>query len=279
MRAACVSAVVFSLLCGCAAPASSVAELASRRYQRLCTWHRFNEAVFEYEYACANLDASDKRHGEPLPEPSLHVLFRNVPTWMDMGSLIALAGDSNLRMGPAAHNWLAILLDRPASTRTAQLAKYYRDNRNRLVYEGLPGAGRFRLMPEGAVTVGARVGGSAGGIPGDDPLSVSRASYRRFVQLCREGRYREAAIEYQYGLRNYRHACAGIGVLPAKAGSAEPLLQRLRQPGRIRHLLEVARHVRDYPDLEEPLRMCLSPHIDKPGLTLREMVAACESRK
>lgn len=279
MRAACAAAIAFALLCGCASPPSSVAEASCRRYQRLTTWHRFKEAVFEYEYACANLEMGDKRHQQQMPEPSLHVLFRNVPSWMDMESLIALAEDSNLRMAPAAHDWLAILLDKPASTNTLELAKYYRDNRNRLWYEGRPGIGRFKLMPENTVMAGVSVGGSAGGIPGDDPLSVSQASYRRFVQLCREERYREAAIEYQYGLRNYRYACAAIGTSPAKAGSAGPLRQRLRRPGNIGNLLEVARHVKDYPALEESLRMCLSPHIPKPGLTLREMVAAYESRK
>ena len=50
MKVAGISAMTLALLCGCAAGPSSVAEVAARRYQRLCTWHRFQEAAIEYEY-------------------------------------------------------------------------------------------------------------------------------------------------------------------------------------------------------------------------------------
>jgi hypothetical protein len=171
-----------------------------------------------------------------------------------------------------------VLLDKRGSLSTAELAKYYRDNRNRLFYKGP----HFVLLPEHSVKASVTAGGSAGGIPGDDPLSISRASYKRFLQLCRERRYREAAVEYQYGLRNYRYACKAIGVASTGAGTFEPLLRPLRKPGNLDRLVEVARHVKDYPDLEEPLRLCLNRtplYADAPGLTLREMVKSYASRK
>ncbi len=276
MRAAGILSLLLVLLSGCASSPSSAAHRASSRYQRLSTWHRFTEAAFEYEYACANLELSNV--WQRAPEPSLDVLFRNVPTWLDMELLMAWAGDENLRMSRAAHDKLALLLDKPGSLSTAELTKYYRDNRNRLFYRG----SHFVLMAANSVMAGVTAGGSAGGIPGDDPLSISRASYKRFLQLCRERRYGEAAIEYQYGLRNYRYACTAIGVPPARAGTFEPLLRPLRKPGNLKRLVRIARHVKDYPDLEEPLRHCLSQsplYKDTPGQTLQQMIKSHASRK
>ena len=142
MRAASILSLLLVLLSGCASSVSSVAHRASCRYQRLSTWHRFTEAAFEYEYACANLELSKKF--QRMPEPSLDVLLRNAPVWLDMELLMAWAEDKNVRMSRAAHDRLALLLDKRGSLSTAELTKYYRDNRNRLFYQGP----HFILMPE-----------------------------------------------------------------------------------------------------------------------------------
>ncbi len=276
MRAAGILSLLLVLLSGCASSVSSVAHRASCRYQRLSTWHRFTEAAFEYEYACANLEL--RNAFERMPDPSLDVLLRNAPVWLDMERLIAWAEDKNLRMSRAAHDRLALLLDKPGSLSTAELAKYYRDNRNRLWYQGP----HFVLMPENSIRASASAAGGASVGGSDDPLSISRTSYKRFLQLCRERRYREAAIEYQYGLRNYRYVCTAIGVAPTRAGTFEPLLRPLRKPSNLDRLVEIGRHVKDYPDLEEPLRSCLnrSPRYkDTPGLTLEQMIKSHANRK
>ena len=276
MRTAGILSLLLVLQSGCASIASSVTRQASRRYQRLCTSHRFTEAAFEYEYACANRELSDELHS--IPETSSDVLLRNAPVWLDMEPLIAWAEDKNLRLAGPAHDRLALLLDKPGSLSSAELGKYYRDNRSRLWYKGP----HFVLMPENSITASASAGGSAGGIRGDDPLSIARASYKRFLQLCRERRYREAAVEYQYGLRNYRYVCAAIGAPPTGAGSFDPLLRPLRKPGNLDRLVEIARHVKDYADLEGPLRLCLKrsqPHLDAPGLTLAQMIKSLANRK
>ena len=69
-----------ALLSGCAGSASSVAEQACQRFERLCVAHRFSEAAFEYEYADANRRVALARSEKaPAQGPLDRLLNRGLP--------------------------------------------------------------------------------------------------------------------------------------------------------------------------------------------------------
>lgn len=263
---------------GCASEPSSVVTSSSARFARLCGELRLTEAAIEYEYAWANSGLCDPNH--PSPGPSSRPIFEHMKVvWspQDLETLISWATQSSsCHLAAAAHVELARVLDRPEASPTVDLVKYCRDNRQYL----MPAGDKFTRNPDPVSWVGATAGGSisVGGLR-DDPLTTSRASYQRFLQLCRVGRYREAAIEYQYGLRVYRLAYAAMGVEPARAGSSEPLLGPQLQPEKLAQLVELARYTEDYPDLAPALRLCLAGHLKAPNLTLQEMVRDYDQKR
>lgn len=269
-----MAAFLASAVGGCAAGPASVVKDSCARYQRLCMFsERAMEAAFEYEYAAANRRLCPP--GQAVPEPAVDKLLDAVLRRPDVETLIALAGQESLsRVSLAAHDKLAFVLDRPKGSATADLVKYYRDNAGRLMFIG----NKFKLMDGEVFTVGVSVGGSAGsGMRADDPLSIARGSYQRFLALCRERRYREAAIEYQYSRRNFLYFCAAHGYGTSGAGSSDPLMNPLFRD--VGSLAEVARYAEDYPDLAPTLRYLLNQHVDKPYLSLPEMVQCYQEHR
>lgn len=263
-----------ALLGGCAGSASSVAERAYQRFERLCVAHRFSEAAFEYEYASANRRVALARSEKaPAQRPLDRLLNRGLPLQRAEWLIAWAEEQGSLRtVGPAAHRRLAFMLDKPEATPAAELARYFRENRNRLWFDLK--TDKFRLLPpdQGVVrgSASAEATGSAGRSR-DDPLSVSQGSYSRFTQLCRERRYLEAAIEYEYCVRNHRHACASRGMTPGVA-RADPLVRSLRKRNHLDVLIELAHRVDDFPGLQGKLRVLLCRFLDKPSWSLAEMV-------
>jgi len=114
------------------------------------------------------------------------------------------------------------------------------------------------------------IGGCSGALDElDTPaLAVGRHYYEEFKSLCEQGRFVEAAIEYEYGLNKYgyamEHQPRGSRQGPVNIPT-EPILEPLSRPENIDKLVEVEEWGSGLPFLGPKVHDLLAKMLDKPA--------------
>lgn len=100
------------------------------------------------------------------------------------------------------------------------------------------------------------------------PDALWRHYARKFYLLCREGRYVEAAFEYEYGSNQVeyarRNAPPDVRVFTRGGLSADPLLKPLGRPENLAQLVEVVEYAPALPRLQQALGDLLRSRLGKP---------------